>query len=85
MNEGELVTVQPSDLTTGPQGLLKAFTGVKINLDGTSSQLDFDPATGSVNANLAVWCINSTWSGTQTAGQTYDKKAKSLVGTFSCP
>jgi branched-chain amino acid transport system substrate-binding protein len=82
---GEIVNVQPGDLTTGPQGLLKVFTGVDIDLNGTSSKLDFDSETGSINANLAIWCLKNTWDGMQTAGQTYDKTTKSLVGAYSCP
>jgi len=64
--------------------------GSKIDLNGVSSPLDYNPATGDAESDVQIWCASVDEStgaakGYQNSGLYYSAAASSLKGTLSCP
>jgi hypothetical protein len=80
-------------IDVGPSGIFQSFaalsSGGAIDLNGAATSLDFDPATGEENADLAVLCFDvgkdGATSGSVESGVVYDARADKLVGRAKCP
>ena len=81
---GMLVDAGPAQATSAFQTLVG---GNGIDFQGASGPLDFDPATGSVSADIQIWCLPKD-PGTQLAGSPvpsgifYDEKTGMLAGSI---
>jgi serine/threonine protein kinase len=82
---------EPIDV--GPAGIYQAFSllgsGKGIDLDGTTTSLDFDPETGDATADFAVYCLTPGRDGALPqpveSGLVYRARSRKLEGTLRCP
>jgi ABC-type branched-subunit amino acid transport system substrate-binding protein len=81
------IDVGPVALKDGFESMLKAE---KVDFNGASGPLDFDPATGEAPSDYGIWCVKldpqtSKPIFEEATGQSYSAKDAKLVGTFACP
>ena len=86
--------IPPADpIDVGPGRIFDAFNalraGKNIDLNGASSRMDFDLATGESPADFVVMCIDVDAAGNAfdnvESGLVYDAKSGRLDGTLRCP
>jgi branched-chain amino acid transport system substrate-binding protein len=81
---GAKIIAGPDDLNTGFSALLQPDG--KIDYDGVSGPLDFDPVKGEADADIDVWCVVIDTANNPvfvSSGQYYDSITQSVVGTRS--
>jgi ABC-type branched-subunit amino acid transport system substrate-binding protein len=80
---GERVDVGPGGIFAATSALAR---GEKIDLEGTMTSLDFDPATGDPTVSFTVLCAKRLKGGGARipSGLTWDGSTKKLVGTLRC-
>jgi hypothetical protein len=75
----------------GPAGLYGALAtlaaGKNIDLEGTTTTLDFNPETGDATATFSVYCLARVGGSTRAieSGLYFDGKTGSLAGALHCP
>jgi serine/threonine protein kinase len=83
---GPIVEVGANDLSPAIDALV---AGGHVDLAGSSSDLDFDPATGEVPTDVALVCASLDKSGAASddveAGLYYRAKSARVEGTIRCP
>jgi serine/threonine-protein kinase len=77
-------------IEVGPADILRAFkalrAGRSIDLDGTTTTLDFDPETGEAQAEMAILCVRRSGAlALVESGLTIDPRSKKLAGSMRCP
>jgi branched-chain amino acid transport system substrate-binding protein len=76
-----------------PDGIKAAFQTLanasgKLDVNGASGPLDFDPAQHEAQSDIVVFCISKDGGGNPVFSETgrfYDASAKKMAGTFACP
>ncbi len=81
------IDVGSANLSKGMEALLK---GEKIDFNGASGPLDFDPATGEAPSDYSIWCVKidpntSAPVFEEATGQSYLATTGELTGTYNCP
>jgi branched-chain amino acid transport system substrate-binding protein len=78
---GQKIAADASSLNTGFKELLVA--GGKIDYDGVSGPLDFDPNTGEAPADIDVWCVvvDAGKNIFKSSGQYFDSTKNAVVGS----
>jgi serine/threonine protein kinase/ABC-type branched-subunit amino acid transport system substrate-binding protein len=80
-------------IDVGPSGIFDAINklsgGGRVDLNGATGPLDFDPATGDALVDLAVLCVDvdgrGSAAGNRESGLVYDATSRALRGTMRCP
>jgi ABC-type branched-subunit amino acid transport system substrate-binding protein/tRNA A-37 threonylcarbamoyl transferase component Bud32 len=80
-------------IDVGPTGIFDAMNklagGGRLDLNGATGPLDFDPATGDALVDLAVLCVDvdahGEAAGNRESGLVYDATSRALRGTMHCP
>jgi branched-chain amino acid transport system substrate-binding protein len=80
-------------IDVGPSGIFDAInklaSGGRVDLNGATGPLDFDPVTGDARVDLAVLCVDVDPRGVATdnreSGLVYDAASGSLRGAMHCP
>jgi ABC-type branched-subunit amino acid transport system substrate-binding protein len=80
-------------IDVGPDHILEAFGALArdgaINLNGTTTRLDFDPATGDVDTDIPIVCMRADRDGRAIdeveSGLFFDTRTKQLEGALRCP
>jgi branched-chain amino acid transport system substrate-binding protein len=80
-------------IDVGPSGIFDAInrlaSGGRVDLNGATGPLDFDPHTGDAAVDLAVLCVDvdphGAAAGNRESGMFYDASARSLRGAMHCP
>ncbi len=83
----EVINVGPTKVKAGLETLRK---GGKIDFNGASGALDFNPAVGEAENDYAIWCVRtdpntSTPVFENVTGMTWKFQTNTLDGTYSCP
>jgi hypothetical protein len=74
----------------GPAGIFAATTalarGDAVDLQGTTTSLDFDPATGDATVDFAITCPKIGRDGAQStpSGLTWDARDEKVTGALAC-
>lgn len=91
MSEGTAIKAgNGADITKAFTTLSASMDG-KINFEGASGELDFDPATGEAPSDYLIWCvsnINMNIKIGELSGQIYKFKSDKIEGTLDsmkCP
>ena len=74
-----------------PKGMSAMLQGTKVDFNGASGPLDFDLTTGEALSDYSVWCVKDDPNNAgkylfeEVAGEHYDSKTSTLIGTYACP
>jgi len=87
------LTPPGAPIDVGPTEIFDAINklagGARVDLNGATGPLDFDPATGDAVVDLAVLCVDvdarGAASGNRESGLIYDATSRTLRGTLRCP
>ena len=76
-------------IEVGPAGIYPALKvlarGGNIDLQGSLTDLDFDPETGDATADFAVFCVDVAAGELIESGAWYDAATREIRGTMRCP
>ena len=87
------LTPPGTPINVGPTEIFDAINklagGGRVDLNGATGPLDFDPATGDAVVDLAVLCVDvdarGAAAGNRESGLIYDATSRTLRGTLHCP
>jgi ABC-type branched-subunit amino acid transport system substrate-binding protein/tRNA A-37 threonylcarbamoyl transferase component Bud32 len=83
---GPVIDVGPTEIF---DAINKLAGGGRVDLNGATGPLDFDPATGDALVDLAVLCVDvdahGAAAGNRESGLIYDATSRALRGTLRCP
>jgi len=87
------LTPPGTPIDVGPTEIFDAINklagGGRVDLNGATGPLDFDPATGDAVVDLAVLCVDvdphGAATGNRESGLIYDATSRALRGTIRCP
>jgi serine/threonine-protein kinase len=87
------LTPPGATIDVGPSGIFDAINklaaGGRVDLNGATGPLDFDPATGDARVDLAVLCVNVDAQGAaadnRESGLVFDATSGALRGAMRCP
>jgi branched-chain amino acid transport system substrate-binding protein len=87
------LTPPGATIDVGPSGIFDAInklaSGGRVDLNGATGPLDFDPLTGDARVDLAVLCVDVDARGVATddreSGLVYDATSGTLRGVMHCP